>query len=206
MPNWCMNHATFEHDDDALLQRLVDAFNSGSTMQEFWPCPQELRDTAAGYLGNTDAQKELEQKEVENVKKYGDKNWYDWCVNNWSTKWDFGRDQDVTLKNDPRRAVIAEKNGRKYVEIGFDTAWSPPLGFYEYMHTHHGFKVEAQYFEPGMGFVGTSKNGDDNTISIREFTQEWLKNNVPERLCEIFNLYEQAAECEAAEKELQDNE
>lgn len=201
MPNWCMNIATFENDNEAMLQRLVDAFNSGSTMTDFWPCPQELRDTVSGSLGaGTPEQAELEKKQQSNLEKYGTKDWYDWCVDNWGVKWDFGRDQS---SGEPK-AKIKTKNGKKCVELSFSTAWAPPLGFYGYLHDNFGFHVRAYYFEPGMGFIGTTRDGDENTINIREMTQDWLEDNVPEKLCRIFNLYEYAAQCEEDEKAFQE--
>lgn len=203
MPNWCMNVVTFENDDEALLHRLVDAFNNGATMNEFWPCPQELRDTVAGSLGaNTPEQAELEKKQRDNVAKYGFAHWYDWCCENWGVKWDFGRNKS---EGDPK-AEIKEKDGKKYVELSFSSAWAPPLGFYAHLHEHFGFRIKAYYFEPGMGFIGTSRGGEENTINIREMTQDWLAENVPEKLCQVFNLYEYAAQCEEAEQEFNDNE
>lgn len=196
MPNWCSNYVIFTHADDALLQRLADAYNEslgggeGGTMQAFWPCPQELRDTVAGSLGDEEQQQALVAKQAANVEKYGSAHWYDWCCDNWGTKWDFSREPGTP------EAVVRDNGDHKSVEIGFDTAWSPPLGFYQHMHDVFGFDVKAYYFEAGVGFVGSSRNGDENTINIREFTQDWLEDNVPEKLCKIFNLYEEAAQME----------
>ena len=200
MPNWCMNTAMFEHDDEEMLQSIVDAFNSGRTMEKFWPCPQELKDTVAGYVGDEEKQKELEQKQAENVKKYGSPHWYDWCCDNWGVKWDFGRDCD---SGDPP-AMIEEHDGKKCVKLSFSTAWAPPLGFYNFMCRNLGFRIRAYYFEPGMGFVGTSHDGGEHTINIRELTQDWLEDHVPAKLCEEFNLYEYAAQAEEFEREHND--
>ena len=89
MPNWCYNTATFSHEDPAMIERLAKAADNDKVLQEFIPCPQELLETTAGRLiGN--AQVYLEEKEKSNLDKYGYKCWYDWCVANWGTKWDFG--------------------------------------------------------------------------------------------------------------------
>jgi hypothetical protein len=195
MPNWCNNSVIITHPDRAELQRLVDAYNSGQTMQTMHPCPQELRDTVAGALADETAQKALEQRQQENIEKYGSPHWYDWCCDNWGVKWDFGRESPDC----PAAEIQTADDGSLYVTLGFDTAWAPPLGFYEHLHTL-GFHVKAYYFEMGMGFVGSSTNGNENTINIREFTQEWLSDNVPAKLCDTFNLYEYAAENEEAER------
>lgn len=54
---------------------------------------------------------ELGQKCVENFYKYGAKDWYDWCCNNWETKWN-AYEQSIEYLSD------------KKVEISFETAWS----------------------------------------------------------------------------------
>lgn len=189
MPNWCMNVATFKNKNEAMLQRLADAFNNGATMEEFWPCPQELRDTVAGSVPDETERRALEQKHAENTSKYGAPHWYDWCCNNWGVKWDFGREQDSSAP----KAAIQQKDGESFVTISFDTAWSPPLGFYAYLHENFGFEIRAYYFEPGMSFAGSSKNGVESSIQIEEFTQEWLEDNMPAKICEVFNMYEEAA-------------
>lgn len=197
MPNWCSNSVTFEHSNRAELQRLVDAYNDGETMQRLLPCPCELRETIAGSRGRgTPEQAALEKQQAENLTKYGAKDWFDWCVDHWGTKWDFGRDVD----HDGKKAEIQIKpNGTFYVELGFDTAWSPPLGFYAHLYDQ-GFSVKGYYFEGGMGFCGIWHNGHDDAIDIREFTQEWLADHVPAKICEVFNLYEEAAQMEEAER------
>lgn len=195
MPNWCNNVAIFEHENESILRELVAAYNDGATMQTLYPCPAELKDTMSGFLGaGTPEQAALEAKEQENMTRYGAKNWYDWCVENWGTKWDFGRDVEY---NGNKAKIKKRKNGTKYVELSFDTAWGPPLGFYAHAHDTLGFEVRAYFFEPGMGFVGATHNGDENVINIREFDEEWLADNVPEKLCRMFNLYEIAAEMRA---------
>lgn len=201
MPNWCSNSVTVTHPDQKELQRLVDAYNAGETMQELFPCPCDLRDTRAGSFGQgTPEQTALEQKQADNIAKYGAKDWYDWCVDNWGTKWDFGRED-----GQPSAEIKTNKAGEAYVELGFDTAWAPPLGFYAHL-TAQGFRVKAYYFEGGVGFCGVWHDNVDDAIDIREFTQEWLADHVPAKICEVFNLYEQAAEMEATERTWEHNQ
>lgn len=197
MPNWCENFAVFEHDNEEMLKRLVYAYNSGNTMTEFWPCPPELVGTVAGSVGDPVKQAEIEEQQRLNTEKYGAPHWYDWCVNNWGTKWDFGYDKT----RDKQKAKITRKNGKAFVQLAFDTAWAPPFGFYSHMHTEYGFNVKAYYSELGMGFVGSSRNGSEDVIDVKELTQEWLEDNVPEKICHLFNLYEYAAQAEEAQNE-----
>lgn len=193
MPNWCSNSVIFKHADREQLQQLVDAYNSGKTMQTLFPCPAALRDTVAGSLvPGSPEQTALEQKQADNLAQYDAKDWYDWCVDNWSTKWDFGRADS----SGPAAEIKTNEEGDEYVELSFDTAWAPPLGFYAHL-TAQGFKVKAYYFEGGVGFCGIWHDNLDDAIDIREFTQEWLRDHVADKICEVFNLYERAAEMEA---------
>lgn len=63
---------------------------------------------------------ELGKRYIENIKKYGYPQWYDWCVENWGTKWNVEDDVDVSYN----------KNTDEY-DITFDTAWSVPSGIVE---------------------------------------------------------------------------
>jgi hypothetical protein len=79
--------------------------------------------------------------------------WYRWCCNNWGTKWDFGRDEYY----DPAKI----EDGK--VVVSFNTAWSPPVQFYEKL-VELDYNLRATYFEPGMAYCGIWDNGIDNYI------------------------------------------
>jgi hypothetical protein len=133
MPNWCDNVAVFQHDDSLQIEKLVDAYNSGKVMETFCPCPKELRETKSGFFGEgTPEQKALEKKEKRNEKKYGYKNWYDWCVGEWGTKWDIGKSE---YKKPKRVSPEATK-----VVLNFDSAWSPPIEFYRKCNATSGLR------------------------------------------------------------------
>jgi len=136
MPNWCLNKLTVEHDDPAMVERFADAYNKGKTCNEFIPIPD-------GY--------------------YDDGKWYDWCINNWGTKWDIGA--DVGTDKEERYGLKATVVGNQ-VSCSFDSAWAPPLGLYEKL-VELGYNVRATYFEPGMAFCGLYDNGVDNYIEYK---------------------------------------
>jgi hypothetical protein len=79
--------------------------------------------------------------------------WYKWQCNNWGTKWDFGRDEYY----DPAKI----EDGK--VVVSFNTAWSPPIQFYEKL-VELDYNLRATYFEPGMSYCGIWDNGVDNYI------------------------------------------
>lgn len=65
----------------------------------------------------------------------------------WGTKWD-------------AFSVEIEDANDDLVKLSFDTAWAPPIEFYNKM-LELGFEITAQYHEPGMQFCGYYQNGDD---------------------------------------------
>lgn len=147
MPNWCSNNLTLTHDNPEMIKRAVAAFTDGRLLQEFVPCPQELLDGTAP-TGEAAAQA--------NIEKHGASDWYQWCIQNWGTKWDINNEVGDTDESEDGRSVV----------MSFDTAWRPPLEFYRTMEDDLGFGVKATYFEPGMSFVGKWDDGDNEHYDI----------------------------------------
>lgn len=187
MPNWCNNSVTVTHDDVAMLERARDAFRRGQLLQEFIPCPEELRNTEAVYYPEGHELKaEQDRKEFRNIEIHGFKNWYDWQVAHWGTKWDIGDEDGATLDD-----------GVLY--LGFDSAWSPPLEAYERL-IELGFGIEAFYYEPGMAFCGKWFNGVDECIDIPSTSEEATKV-IPEEIDGIFDIVNNMAMWEEDEEE-----
>lgn len=163
MPNWCQNQITINHTNPEMMEQVRDVVNQvgdnkQGLLEKFLPCPKELRDTIAGYLSG-DEQIALEAKEKNNLLQYGHKNWYDWCLANWGTKW------DIDLEN-----VIENDDGS--ISASFDSAWSPPIEAYDTLRDL-GFDIVAYYAEPGMCFAGKWDNGvDEYYEDAREASDE----------------------------------
>jgi len=149
MPNWCLNNLTVEHADPAMVDRFEQAYNAGKTCSEFIPMPEDIGE-----------------------------GWYDFCVNNWGTKWDIGA--DIGTDREEWHGLKATRVGNQ-VSTTFDSAWAPPVGLYEKL-VELGYKVEATYFEPGMAFCGVWDNGDDL------YTEYSDKGMIPVRIWEDFDL------------------
>lgn len=167
MPNWCANSlklvATTAESEKKLaeivqeLARAQQANESASIFNLIKPIPKALNITS-GWLGkDTPEQKALELAQQENLKNYGYKDWYDFCIAEWGTKWD-ARTSDL---DEP---YMIEGNA---VTIYFDTAWSPPMQIY-YALEDMGFEVEACYVESGVGFLGHYTNGVDTCKEMEE--------------------------------------
>ena len=90
--------------------------------------------------------------------KFGADNWYDWCNDNWGTKWDACH---AAIERVPY--VIAGPQSKDRVEISFDTAWAAPEPV---IHA-----LVRKY--PNLNFVHSySYEGEENT----DFTVDYRLN------------------------------
>ena len=171
MPNWCANSLkliakTADADKKMveIIQELARAKTAGDDASIFAiikPIPEALHITS-GWLGkDTPEQKALELAQQENLKTYGYKDWYDFCINEWGTKWDA-----KTCESDEPYEILGN-----VVTIFFDTAWAPPMQIY-YALEDMGFAVEATYVEQGMGFIGYYADGVDTCDKMEQFYPE----------------------------------
>jgi len=188
MPNWCNNSVEIYHDDPAMIERVRTAFNDGRLLDEFIPVPKALQ-IVAGRVGddNDPEQIKLHEQTMHNLSTYGYANWYDWCVNEWGTKWDVGGDNPA--QDFPGGLML-----------GFDSAWAPPTTAYEKL-TEQGFRIRAMYYEPGMAYAGVWDNGDDAYYDYSSMDSKEIADTLPVELDEAFGISESAAEYEAENAE-----
>lgn len=196
MPNYCDNVVTFTHTDPEMIQRVIRGYTGEGLMGEFHPIPDKLINTMAGSYGLDDPrQAELEAQEESNILEFGFKNWYDWAVEEWGTKW------DITSAENGEPSL--SEDGLS-VQFSFMSAWSPPVAFYEKME-ELGFEVDAFYYEPGMGFCGRYTNGADDYYELRGSADE-VEQQIPEEIDEMFAIVENMAAWQAEEAEWAANE
>ena len=188
MPNWCSNTMTIRHNDLGQVMSAMYAWNSGEFLRTLLPIPPDL-DIKAGWFGDTPEQRELEKKEQANLAKYGFKNWYDWCIAEWGTKWDVGFTEAQANK-----AVLKDKG----FTVWFDSAWSPPTKAYDKL-TEMGFLIDAFYYEGGMGFCGHYLEGTDSHYDIKDFSAKWVKENIPAYIDEEMWISSQLEDNESLE-------
>ena len=161
MPNHCMNTVIIKSSnmpgkDNLALTKLEELYLALKDEQFFnhvIPMPEELNENGE---------------------------WYEWRINNWSTKWEAYELDYVIYDN--------------VVEVNFTTAWSPPIRVYDEL-VNMGFEVEAKYFEPGCDFVGEYIDGEDKTYTLE---------NAPAHLVEFYEIEEYLDLIEQEDKE--DNE
>jgi HSP90 family molecular chaperone len=163
MPNWTANHLLIVANNDEQQEYLNELKESITKHKEFFrfvkPIPFELSETYAGYSGDPKEQASNEAKEKVNIEKYGYSNWYDYCINQWGTKWE-------------AKEIDVQEESNNSLQITFDTAWSPPLPIYDIL-VDKGFEIKATYAEQGCAFMGYYENNSTySTDLVQEFDDE----------------------------------
>jgi hypothetical protein len=191
MPNWCNNYLELEHEDPAMIERAKKAFAEGKLLAEFCPVPKSLH-IVAGSVGDPDEQKKLEEQMGINVATHGYANWYDYCVNEWGTKWDVGGDGDQASQDSPTD-----------LRMNFDSAWAPPIAAMEKFQDL-GFKVKLIYWESGMCFAGLYDENGDDYIDYSDMSAEELAGAINPEVDECMCIVENLREWEEENKETED--
>ena len=195
MPNWCNNTLEISHEDPAMMERVRKAFTDGRLLDEFIPVPKSLHIVSGRVGDDTDPKQiELEAQEKANFEAHGYSTWYDFCVNEWGTKWDIGGDGMEPHDDGPNRNTLA-----------FDSAWAPPCAAMDKL-MDLGFSVRLYYYEPGMAFAGIYSEDGDDYYDIGGMTSESVAEELPSELDEMFGISECIAEYEAEEAEEEENE
>jgi hypothetical protein len=191
MPNWCNNTLELSHEDPAMIERAKKAFADGRLLDEFIPVPKSLH-IVAGRVGddNDPKQIELEAQEKANIEAHGYATWYDYCVNEWGTKWDVGgNDYNEPQQDSPTK-----------ITMSFDSAWAPPCAAMDKL-MDLGFSVRLYYYEPGMCFAGIYDENGDDYYDLGGMNSDQVAEDLPSVLDEMFCISETIAEYEEEENQ-----
>ena len=175
MPNWCSNQATIHGTKEQILE-LVGAYERGGVIENYLPTPRDPEDPTK-LLGEDETFGTMDDRSPET-------SWYYWRLANWGTKWDFGKTEYTA---DEECVYSTGTEGYGYVHLRFETAWSPPIGWYEALDALD-MTVEAYYFEPGMSFCGQWSNPVEGIID--EEIEIKNPSDVPYIISEMFNTNE----------------
>jgi len=192
MPNWCSNVVTLTHSDRKMISRAVKSAQKDALFNEFVPVPQALSDTTEGSYGDKLEQARLNDLRESNRRTYGYSSWYDFAIGEWGCKWD--------ISNGGDDYKIKKVDAGYTVTLSFDTAWSPPINFYDKL-VELEFDVEAMHYEPGVNFCGQYFDGSEENYDLSSLTSDEVKEQVPEELDNTFGISEQMAEYEAEQEE-----
>ena len=190
MPNWCDNQITITGPNKVIdkIEKIVnEEKGAGGLLDFFHPMPKELRDTTAD--GSED--KKL-------LEKYGYSDWYGWACDNWGTKWDLNEFYGVD-----RQYLTEQNEGESTISFSFSSAWSPPIGAYEYfLAKNEECSLKAYYYEGGCDFMGCWDNGDDNCVQPSNYKSDdtFWDAGLGLELDEMFNITESMRDWEAEQE------
>tara|TARA_B100001094_G_scaffold296961_1_gene319588 strand:+ start:4502 stop:5191 length:690 start_codon:yes stop_codon:yes gene_type:complete len=88
---------------------------------------------------------------IDNIKTHGSKDWYDWSITHWGTKWD-AVTNDIDFDDD-------------WITIDFDTAWSPPEPWILALSKKFpNLEIEVKVTEESNSYMGylCARNGQIN--------------------------------------------
>ena len=192
MPNWCYNRMNVTGDRESLVKlteaitRKHDSSLAETTMGVeqvdydltiLFPVPEPLAIRAVFFSTETDdpEYQELLKKYEANKAEYGHTTWYDWCINNWSTKWS-PRIEEWTINDYP--------NGSE-IYAYYETAWSPADGLIREVSRQFPtllFTVSSD--EEGRSFSCVSAFSKGEMVA--EAGCELSANKVPEQFREAY--------------------
>ena len=196
MPNWCINTVEFEGTPEQ-IEKIHKAAQTGKLFHALVPMPDALEDTVNG---SESAKPEWQIKTSGKLKMaHGADNWYDWNIQNWGTKWDTGE-------------LGIDSYSSDHIQLSFDTAWSPPIRFYEELYEQMNadcedmgapdFHIRATYYEPGCDFTGVWEDGDDRQYGLHDEDDDFFENDEDGQLIDAhYGILDQRVEDRAEEME-----
>ena len=145
MPNWCSNEVQIDGNKEDIAKFTEECFTNhkGVSVLDFskvLPEPDYDKPKKDG-THNNGVQTELLDAMPD---------WWHWRNDNWGTKWNLvpNHDGDLTSYD-----VVAQ--GDDYIQLVFDTAWSPPNGIYEaIVDKYPDISVNWFYREDGVQMAG----------------------------------------------------
>jgi hypothetical protein len=166
-----------------MITRAQKAFADAKLLNEFCPVPASLHIVSGRVGDDTDPKQiELEAQEKANLAAHGYSTWYDYCVNEWGTKWDVGGDGDQATVHSPNS-----------ISMNFDSAWAPPVPAMEKFQDL-GFRVKLVYWESGMCYCGLFDENGDDYMDYSDMTADEvdkaINDEVDECMCIVANLRE----------------
>lgn len=156
MPNWCENELSIrgpKKDVQQLLAHVDGGEENRFDFNSLIPYPKVYADK--------DAWAELEQARIHSLPEAERQGipWpedgynhggYDWCHDNWGTKWPASK---IVLDFEPDD--YDDDTPFCHAEFRFETAWSPPVPVIENLAVRFPMvKVQLRFYERGAEFQG----------------------------------------------------
>jgi hypothetical protein len=151
MPNNTDVRVYIDHTSKSRIDDMEWIFNTDEPFNQILPMPDDiLRDNLT----------------YEQRKESNGRNWYDWSVENWGTKWDAYN-------------VRVQRLSDTSLYVMMETAWSPPIPIFKKL-VELGFEVSAYYLDEGHMYIGQFECGEDFCFEVNRQT--------PYNLIDEFNI------------------
>ncbi len=145
MPNWCSNEVQIDGSEEDIAKFKEESFtdHKGVAVLDFskvLPEPDYDKPKKDG-THNNGVQTELLDAMPD---------WWNWRNDNWGTKWNLvpNHDGDLTMYD-----VVQSDD--TYIQLEFETAWSPPNGIYEaIVEKYPDLDINWFYREDGVQISG----------------------------------------------------
>jgi hypothetical protein len=152
MPNNTDVRVYIDHPNKNRIDDMEKIFSEDYPFNMIIPMPDDiLRDNLT-----------MEQRKASNGR-----NWYDWCVENWGTKWDAYN-------------IGTQRLSDTSLYVMMETAWSPPIPIFEKL-VELGFEISAYYLDEGWNYIGMFECGEAFYFDVD-------KTITPYNLIDEFNL------------------
>jgi len=177
MPNWCYNTTNIYGltDNVKAFEEAIKDRGDGGFIRHLYPIPEVLANTPATFVDlenpvhpnwvnlvadGTWTQEYYDERAAEaiasaqvykdNIENYGYKDWYDWAISNWGTKWG---DCELVVND-----VYLNDEYTSTLELEYETAWGPATDALNHISTMFPKLIFYTFYrEEGMGFAGYHK-------------------------------------------------
>ena len=145
MPNWCSNEVQIDGSKEDIAKFKEECFtdHKGESVLDFskvLPEPDYDKPKKDG-THNDGVQTELHSVMPD---------WWTWRNDNWGTKWNLVPNHDGDLT-----AYTTIEDSEDFIQLEFDTAWSPPNGIYEAItEKYQDLSINWFYREDGVQMAG----------------------------------------------------
>ena len=149
MPNWCSNEVQIDGTKEDIAKFREECFtdHKGVAVLDFskvLPEPDYDKPKKDGTHNNG------VQTELHSVMP----DWWNWRNDNWGTKWNLVPNPEGNLSG-----YDFVDHGKDYIQLEFETAWSPPDGIYEAIVAKYpDLSVNWFYREDGVQISGWLPN------------------------------------------------
>lgn len=152
MPNNTDVRVYIDHPSKKRIDDMVAIFEGESPFNMIIPMPEDISLANISY----------EERTASNGR-----NWYDWRIANWGTKWD-------------AYEVRVQRLSDTSLYVMMETAWSPPIPIFEKL-VELGFEVSAYYLDEGWMYIGQFECGEAFYFDVN-------LSDAPFNLIDEFNL------------------